>query len=82
MQIFGMRRKTIHNWFGAWETRKLVGLMNRNNDLSAYVFESSITSAVILACIELNAYETRESLVSYVEKVLRDFGSNYVINFA
>ena len=56
--------------------------MNRNNDLSAYVFESSITSAVILACIELNAYETWESLVSYVEKVLRDFGSKYVINFA
>ena len=29
--------------------------------------------------MELNADET---LVSYVEKVLRDFGSNYVINFA
>ena len=124
----------------------VVGLMNRNNDLSAYVFEGSITSAVILACIddfarqstkptvivmdkasihtsqmiqerleewknqqveifqlppyspqlnlieilwrfmkyewiELNAYESWDSLVSYVEKVLRDFGSNYVINF-
>jgi len=32
--------------------------------------------------IELNAYETWESLVSYVEKVFRDFGSNYTINFA
>ena len=32
--------------------------------------------------IELNAYEIWESLVSYVEKVLRDFGSNYAINFA
>jgi len=32
--------------------------------------------------IELNAYETWESLVSYVEKVLREFGSTYVINFA
>jgi len=32
--------------------------------------------------IELNAYESWDSLVSYVEKVLRDFGSNYVINFA
>jgi hypothetical protein len=31
----------------------VVGLMNRNNDLSAYVFEGSITSAVILAsCID------------------------------
>jgi transposase len=125
----------------------VVGLMNRYNDLSAYVFERSITSAVILACIddfarqsnkptvivmdqasihtshmiqekleqwknqqveifhlppyspqlnlieilwrfmkyewiELNAYESWDSLVSYVEKVLRDFGSNYVINFA
>ena len=32
--------------------------------------------------IELNAYGTWESLVSYVEKVLRDFGSKYVVNFA
>ena len=32
--------------------------------------------------IELNAYEFWDSLVSYVEKVLRDFGSNYVIDFA
>ena len=32
--------------------------------------------------MELNANETWETLVSYVEKVLRDFGSNYVINFA
>ena len=32
--------------------------------------------------IELNAYESWDSLVSYVEKILRDFGSNYVINFA
>jgi len=32
--------------------------------------------------IELNAYETWESLVSYVKKVLRDFGSKYVVNFA
>ena len=32
--------------------------------------------------IELNAYETWESLVSYVEKVLRDFRSKYVVNFA
>jgi|GEM_PF-5089185 len=30
----------------------------------------------------LVAYETWESLVSYVEKVLREFGSKYVINFA
>ena len=29
--------------------------------------------------MELNADET---LISYIEKVLRDFGSNYVINFA
>ena len=125
----------------------VVGLMNRSNDLSAYVFECSITSEVIIACIdsfvrqstkptvivmdqasihtsqmiqekleewksqqveifqlpayspqlnlieilwrfmkyewiELDAYETWESLVSYVEKVLREFGTEYVINFA
>jgi transposase len=125
----------------------VVGLMNRGNDLSAYIFEGSITSEVILACIddfahqctkptvivmdkasihtsqrirekleewkshqveifqlptyspklnlieilwrfmkyewiELNAYESWESLVAYVEKVLRGFGEQYVINFA
>jgi len=32
--------------------------------------------------IELNAYESWDSLVLYVEKVIRDFGSNHVINFA
>ena len=29
MQILGVSRKTIHNWFVAWETRKLVGLYDR-----------------------------------------------------
>ena len=42
----------------------------------------SVSHKTIYNWIELNAYETWESLVSYVEKVLRDFGSNYVINFA
>ena len=125
----------------------VIGLMNRSNDLSAYVFEGSITSAVILACIddfarqstkptvivmdkasihtsqmiqekleewknqqieifqlppyspqlnlieilwrfmkyewiELKAYESWENLVSNVEKILREFGKEYVINFA
>jgi len=125
----------------------VVGLMNRSNDLFAYVFEDSITSEVILTCIdnfvrqstkptvivmdqasihtsqrmqeklpewksqqveifqlpsyspqlnlieilwrfmkyewiELNTYESWESLVSYVETILREFGTKYVINFA
>ncbi|WP_201321330.1 helix-turn-helix domain-containing protein, partial [Pseudanabaena sp. lw0831] len=29
MQIFGVSRKTIHNWFVAWERLKLVGLCDR-----------------------------------------------------
>lgn len=32
--------------------------------------------------IELNAYSSWQSLVDYVEKVLREFGDNYVIDFA
>lgn len=32
--------------------------------------------------IELTAYESWNTLVEYVEKVLREYGENYVINFA
>lgn len=32
--------------------------------------------------IELTAYESWQSLVEYVEKVLREFEDQYVINFA
>lgn len=32
--------------------------------------------------IELNAYSSWDSLVFYLEKVIRGFGSEYVINFA
>jgi transposase len=31
--------------------------------------------------IEINAYQSWQSLVDYVEKVLREFGESYVINF-
>jgi transposase len=31
--------------------------------------------------IEISAYRSWQSLVNYVEKVLREFGDNYVINF-
>jgi transposase len=31
--------------------------------------------------IELSAYQSWQSLVNYVEKVLKEFGENYVINF-
>ena len=144
-------------WQAAGETLSLpsqrskrlnvVGLMNRANELEAYVFEGSITSEVVIACIdafaqtvqlpsvivmdqasihtspaieqkledwktqqvelfwlppyspklnlieilwrfmkyewiELNAYDSWQNLVKYVEKVLREFGDEYVINFA
>ena len=124
----------------------VLGLMNRSNDLVPYVFEKSITSAVVIACIddfsqtcqrptvivmdqasihksasieekidewkvknieifwlppyspqlnvieilwrfmkyewiEFEAYESWEDLVKYVEKVLKGFGEDYVINF-
>lgn len=124
----------------------VLGLMSRSNQLHAYVSEQSITSEVVIACIdtffpvsskrtvivtdqasihtseaiqdnlaewkerqielfqlpsyspelnlieilwrfikyewiEITAYQSWQSLVSYVEKVLREFGENYVINF-
>ncbi len=123
------------------------GLMNRDNDLDAYIFEESITSEVVIACIddfchrcalptiivmdqasihvshkiqdkledwkrhqveifwlppysphlnlieilwrfakyewiEFDAYESKEKLAQYVEKVLKGFGNEYVIDFA
>ncbi|MBC7996526.1 MAG: IS630 family transposase [Leptolyngbya sp.] len=124
----------------------VLGLMSRSNQLNAYISEQSITSAVVIACmdaffptveqrtvlvvdqasihtsdamqdklaewqqrqieifqlpsyspqlnlieilwrfikyewIEISAYRCWQSLVAYVEKVLREFGENYVINF-
>ena len=42
--------------------------MNRNNDLSAYVFEGSITSAVILACIDDFARQSTKPIVIVMDK--------------
>lgn len=125
----------------------VLGLLNRDRHLEAYVSEQSITSDVVITCIErfcrqnskrtvivldqssihtsdaiydkleewrqqnielfwlpsyspqlnlieivwrfmkyewieLSTYSSWQSLVDYVEKVLREFGDNYVINFA
>lgn len=124
----------------------VLGLMNRRNQLKSYVSQQSITSEVVIACIdaffpmldkrtvivvdqasihtsgvmqdqleewqqrrieifqlpsyspqlnlieilwrfikyewiEVSAYQNWQSLVEYVERVLREFGENYVINF-
>ena len=32
--------------------------------------------------IELNAYESLDKLATYIEKVLKGFGKEYIINFA
>lgn len=32
--------------------------------------------------IEIDAYQSWDNLVNYVEKIIRDFGEKYVINFA
>ncbi|MDY6785387.1 MAG: hypothetical protein SW833_23035 [Cyanobacteriota bacterium] len=29
MTIFGISRKTLHNWFTRWEDRKMAGLYNQ-----------------------------------------------------
>ena len=31
--------------------------------------------------IEIDTYSSQQNLVNYVEKVIRDFGKEYVINF-
>jgi transposase len=124
----------------------VLGLMTRSNQLETYVSQQSITSEVVIACIdaffpavnkrtvivmdqasihtsdalqdkledwqqrqieifqlpryspqlnlieilwrfikyewiEVSAYQSWQSLVQYVEKVLKEFGENYVINF-
>lgn len=125
----------------------VLGLMNRQQELDAYIFEGKITSDVVISCldkfaenlqiktivvmdkasfhtskkihqkisewqekklevfwlpsyspqlnlieilwrfmkyqwIEIDAYSSWSNLVNYVEKVIRDFGEKYVINFA
>lgn len=125
----------------------VLGIMNRDNDLKSYISEQSITSDVVVFCIdaffseidkrtvivmdrapihtshvlqdkreewqerqleifelpsyspelnlieilwrfmkyewiEISVYQSWKHLVDYVEKVLREFGENYVINFA
>jgi transposase len=125
----------------------VLGFMNLSNELESYIFTGSITSEVVIACIdefcktctkkttivmdkasihtsgdiqnklqeweakdvylfwlppyspqlnlieilwrfmkyewiELDAYESWDKLVDYVEKVLKNFGEEYVINFA
>lgn len=124
----------------------VLGLMSRSNRLETYISQQTITSEVVIACIdaffssvnkrtvivvdgssihtsdavlnkleewlsrrieifqlpsyspqlnlieilwrfikyewiEISAYSSWQNLVSYVEKVLREFGKNYVINF-
>ena len=125
----------------------VIGLLNRNNDLESYIFETKITSDIVIKFldnyvqkidkltvvvidnapihrskafqkkiaewqqkkleilwlptyspqlnlietlwrfmkyewIEQEAYESWKNLVEYVEKVLKDFGTKYTINFA
>lgn len=125
----------------------ILGLMNTNLELDAYIFEGRITSEVVISCldkfaenltvktivvmdkasfhtskkipekisewqekkleifwlpsyspemnlieilwrfmkyewIEIDAYSSWSNLVNYVEKVIRDFGEKYIINFA
>lgn len=125
----------------------VLGIMNRRNDLAPYVFDKSITSEVVVACIddfsqtcerptvivmdqasvhksaaiedkieewkaknleifwlppyspqlnlieilwrfmkyewiEFDAYESLDRLSQYIDKVLKGFGEDYVINFA
>lgn len=125
----------------------ILGLMNSNLELDAYIFEGRITSEVVISCldkfaenlriktvvvmdrasfhtskkisekiiewrdkkleifwlpsyspqlnlieilwrfmkyewIEIDAYSSWQNLVNYVEKIIRDFGEKYVINFA
>jgi transposase len=136
LEIFSRRSQRLN----------VLGLMNRRNHLEAYVSTQSITSEVVIACIdtffpqvnqrtvivmdqasihtsdairdkleewqqrnieifelpsyspelnlieilwrfikyewiEISAYRSWQSLVDYVEKVLREFGDKYVINF-
>ncbi|MBE9230584.1 IS630 family transposase [Cuspidothrix issatschenkoi LEGE 03284] len=125
----------------------ILGLMNRHQELDAYIFEGRITSEVVISCldkfaenlpiktvvvmdkasfhrskkiqdkidewkhknleifwlpsyspqlnlieilwrfmkyewIEIDAYSSWQNLINYVEKVIREFGKEYVINFA
>jgi transposase len=146
---YGWQEKGEELQINSRRSRRLnvLGLMNCNQELDAYIFEGRITSEVVISCldkfagnlkiktvvvmdkasfhtsqkiqqkisewqeknleifwlpsyspqmnlieilwrfmkyewIEINAYSSWQNLVNYVEKVLRNFGEKYVINFA
>ncbi len=146
---YGWQEKEENTSITSQRSRRLnlLGLMNRNQELDAYIFEGKITSESVIACldkfaenlpiktvvvmdkasfhrskkilakisewrdknleifwlpsyspqlnlieilwrfmkyewIEIDAYLSWHNLVSYVEKVIRNFGQEYTINFA
>ncbi len=146
---YGWQEKGERNLLESSRSRRLnvLGLLNRRQELDAYIFEGKITSEVVIACldkftetltkktvvvmdkasfhtsqkildkinhwqqknleifwlpsyspqlnlieilwrfmkyewIEIDAYSSWQNLVNYVEKVIRDFGQEYTINFA
>jgi len=146
---YGWQKKGENIPIKSGRSRRLniLGLMNRYQELDAYTFEGTITSEVVISCldkfaenlpiktfvvmdkasfhrskkiqdkinewqqknleifwlpsyspqlnlieilwrfmkyewIEMDAYSSWQNLVNYVEKVIRDFGKEYVINFA
>ena len=146
---YGWQDKSEISGFKTKKSKRLnvIGLLNRNNDLESYIFETKITSDIVIKFldnyvqkidkltvvvidnapihrskvfqkkiaewqqkkleilwlptyspqlnlietlwrfmkyewIEQEAYESWKNLVEYVEKVLKDFGTKYTINFA
>ncbi len=146
---YGWPDKSEISGFKTKKSKRLnvIGLLNRNNDLESYIFETKITSDIVIKFldnyvqkidkltvvvidnapihrskafpkkiaewqqkkleilwlptyspqlnlietlwrfmkyewIEKEAYESWKNLVEYVEKVLKDFGTKYTINFA
>jgi transposase len=146
---YGWQEKGENIKIDSSRSRRLnvLGLMNCDRELDAYIFEGKITSDVVISCldkfaenlqiktivvmdkasfhtskkiqqkisdwqekkleifwlpsyspqlnlieilwrfmkyewIEIDAYSSWSNLVNYVEKVIRDFGEKYVINFA
>ena len=72
---------SIENKLLEWET-KGIHIFWLSTDSSQLNLIEILWRFMKYEWIELNAYENLDKLFAYIEKVLKGFGKEYIINFA
>ena len=75
------RSKNIHEKISEWRDKKLEIFWLPSYSPQMNLIEI-LWRFMKYEWIEIDAYSSWQNLVNYVEKVIRDFGEKYVINFA